>query len=54
MLSMYMSSSPRLMSGANFPLIVAWDVPATNGFLTFLRSNLSLDLAGFLVFFRRT
>ena len=49
MLSMSMSSSLRLMSGANFPPIVAWNVPATSGFLSFSRSNLSLDLVGFLV-----
>ena len=54
MLSMSISSSLRLMSGANFLPIVAWNVPATSGFLNLSRSNLSLDWVGFLVFFKRT
>ena len=54
MLSMSLSSSLGLMSGANFPPIIAWNVPATSGFLILSRSNLSLDWVGFLVFFRRT
>ena len=33
MVSMSMSSFLRLMSGANFPSIVDWNVPATLGFL---------------------
>ena len=48
------NKSPRLMSGANFPPIVAWNLPATSGFLKLSRSNLSLNWVGFLVFFRRT
>ena len=42
------------MSGANFPPIVAWNLPATSGFLNLSRSNLSLDWVGFFIFFRRT
>ena len=48
------NKSLRLMSGAYFPPIVAWNLPATSGFLNLSRSNLSLDWIGFLVFFRRT
>ena len=36
-----------LMSVANFPPIVAWNVPATSGFLNFSRSTFSLDWVGF-------
>ena len=43
---MPVSLSLRLMSGANFPPIVAWNVPATSGFLNKSRSNLSLDRFG--------
>ena len=46
------NKSLRLMSGANFPPIVAWNLPATSGFLNLSRSNLSLDWL--FVFFRRT
>ena len=48
------NKSLRVMSGANFPPIVAWNLPATSGFLNLSRSILSLDWVGFLVFFRRT
>ena len=48
------NKSLRLMSGANFPPIVAWNLPATSGFLNLSRSTLSLDWVGFFVFFRRT
>ena len=54
MLSVSMLSSLRLMSGANFPPVVAGNVPATSGCLNLSRSNLSLDWVGFYVFFRRT
>ena len=47
MVLMSMSSSLRLMSGVNFPHIVAWKVHATSWSLNFSRSNLSL---GWLVF----
>ena len=36
------------MSGAYFPPIVAWNGPATSGFLNFSRSNLSLGWVRFL------
>ena len=54
MLSLSMLSSLTLMSGANFPPIVAGNVLATSGFLNFSRLNLSFDWFDLLVFFRRT
>ena len=51
-----MLSMPVIISQVDecckFSTFVAWNVPATSGFLNF--SNLSLDWADFLVFFRRT
>ena len=41
------SSSLRLMSGANFPPIVAWNLPAKSGSPNLSRSNLSLDWLAF-------
>ena len=46
MLSLSMSSSLRLMSGANYPPTFAWN--AISGFLDVFGSNLSVDWVGFL------
>ena len=49
---MSVSSASRMVSAANFPLIIAWKASATSGFFSFSRSNLIVAWPSFLTLFR--
>ena len=53
LVSMLVFSSSRMVRGANFPPIIAWNVSAILGYFSFSRSNFILVCFGLTIFFKR-